>query len=181
VTLRKVNTVDNQSKVSKNQKTNNYCGNFTWSESTLGVVKPDYDFDDVQFNNKNVVEDTDVIIEKLKTENVEKEKRIQELLRENKNLKAFPCVRRHVKNKSTKFRDKINDIRKRSISSSMTKEIYGHTGRIDSTSVLQDIVSEPIMFRRSLQEAKKGREKKCALREPGEMSGGWQFSEFTLL
>jgi len=174
VTLRKVNTVDNESKVSKNQKTNDYYANLTWSESILVVVKPDNDFDDVQFNNIDIVEDTDVIIEKLKTENVEKEKRIQELLRENKNLKAFHCGRRHVKNKASKFRNQINDIRKRSINSSMT-------GRIDSNSVLQDIASEPLMFRRSPKETKKGREKKCTIRELGEISGGWQFSEFTLL
>jgi len=181
VTLREVDTADNESKVRKNYTTNNYSAYLTCSESTLIEVKPDDDYDDVQFNDIVVVEDTHVIIEKLKAENLEKEKRIQELLRQNMKLKPFRCGRRHVKNKPTKFRDKINDIRNSTTTSDTALEIRCRTSRIDNSIVLPQYNSEPLMFRMSLKEAKEQREKNFRLEELGEKSDSWEFSEFTLL
>jgi len=188
VTAQEGNAIDMELKVSRFDKSNNYRENLSRSISVLAVVEPDNNYDDEQFSDIVIVGVTDAIIENLKTENVHKEKMIQELLMENEKLKkSFPCGQRQVRRRSVKFREKINEIRKRSntlpsslSSLSLGKEMcYGDSG-FDSTNTLPDIADQ-LLFRSSLHEAKKRREENRGLPELGEKSGSWQFSQFVLL
>jgi len=184
VTVREVCTVDKESNVCRIDKSNKYSKYLTSSKSLLTEFKPDDDYDDQQLSDIVIVGDTDAIIDELKTENADKEKKIQELLMENKKLKKS-CGQRHVKRRSIKFRDKISEIRRRSNTlpsgiQSFAREMSYRDSWLDSASTLPDIADQPLLFRESLHETKEQSEKNRGLPEL-QAKSSWQFSEFMLL
>lgn len=183
VEIRGVDILDNESKVRSSEKTDNYSPNLTRGQSLVIVVEPHHDSSDLD-DNFEIEEDWDAKMEKLKNENVLKEKRIQELLLENKTLRTSVRSKSSLfltNRSSTNLREKINDIRKRSISMGSDRSLGVDMYESSNTALPDRELSQPLKFNSSVEEAKERREKKLGLQEHGGKTSNWTMTEFTLL